>query len=330
MEKTNVISKGPQHHRLGSCNILGLPWSGSTYSSSTCWVWRGTIGSDSEMADSRIPYDLIPRTTLVKTWRWFVSSFQHWSGQIQFKHTSIPKLTKRPGSFSFPNISIAILITRLLDPDMVRTRCIYSIVGLQVISAIVSILIVFFLCSPTEKLWNPTVPGRCLNPNVLNYFSYWLSAYTTVTDFVLAIIPISVFWRLRMRFSAKLGVCIMMGLTMLSAIVTIIKATYLHLFTEHTDPRQCSRSHRFSQMLTFCSLWRCSISSLGAVSDANLSPVFLGREYDFNSIEADLQIAVSNKTLSLLPPAFPPCGHSSTKPSEATSLPKVTLARASN
>ncbi|KAJ6124149.1 hypothetical protein N7471_011466 [Penicillium samsonianum] len=29
----------------------------------------------------------------------------------------------------------------------------------------------------------------------------------------------------------------MMGLTLLSAIVTIVKATYLNLFTDHTDPR---------------------------------------------------------------------------------------------
>ncbi|KAM3069917.1 hypothetical protein ACMFMG_010624 [Clarireedia jacksonii] len=39
-----------------------------------------------------------------------------------------------------------------------------------------------------------------------------------------------------MRFSTRLGLCIMMGLTLLSAVVTVIKATYLHLFTDRTDP----------------------------------------------------------------------------------------------
>jgi len=61
-----------------------------------------------------------------------------------------------------------------------------------------------------------------------------------MTDIILAIVPISAFWKLQMPFSTKLGVCIMMGLTMLSAIVTIVKATYIHLFTNHTDPRQYS------------------------------------------------------------------------------------------
>jgi hypothetical protein len=109
---------------------------------------------------------------------------------------------------------------------------------LQVIIATISTFIVFFQCSPTKALWDPSVNGKCWRPSVLNDFSYFLSAYTTMTDFVLAIVPISVFWRLNMRQSTKIGICIMVGLTMLSAIVTIIKATYLHLFTDRTDPRK--------------------------------------------------------------------------------------------
>ncbi|KAJ6102313.1 hypothetical protein N7486_004740 [Penicillium sp. IBT 16267x] len=57
-----------------------------------------------------------------------------------------------------------------------------------------------------------------------------------MTDIILAIVPVTVFWKLQMRTSTKVAVCIMMSLTLLSAIVTIVKATYLHLFTDHTDP----------------------------------------------------------------------------------------------
>jgi len=101
-----------------------------------------------------------------------------------------------------------------------------------------SVFIIFLQCTPTEALWDPSVAGKCWDPVVFNDFSYWVSAYTTITDIVLAIVPISVFWKLQLRFSTKLGVCIMMGLTLLSAIVTIVKATNLHLFTDRTDPRQ--------------------------------------------------------------------------------------------
>jgi len=109
---------------------------------------------------------------------------------------------------------------------------------LQVIFAIITIILAFAQCQPTSKLWEKTLPGSCWSPNVLNYFSYWLCAYTTLTDFILAIIPIRAFWKLQMPKSTKIGVCVMMSMTMLSAIVTIVKGTYLSLFTDTKDPRQ--------------------------------------------------------------------------------------------
>ncbi|OJJ99211.1 hypothetical protein ASPACDRAFT_43874 [Aspergillus aculeatus ATCC 16872] len=140
------------------------------------------------------------------------------------------------GAFSFPNISIAILISHLLDPNPLRTRCLYAMVTMQVVFAMVSVFIVFFQCRPTQKLWDAAREGHCWDASVFDDFSYWVSAYTTMTDIVLAVVPIRVFWKLQMRTATKVRVCIMMGLTLLSAVVTIIKATYLHLFTDRTDP----------------------------------------------------------------------------------------------
>ncbi|KAK8070077.1 hypothetical protein PG994_006693 [Apiospora phragmitis] len=140
------------------------------------------------------------------------------------------------GAFSFPNISIAILVVRLLDPWPARARALYAMVIVQVVLALISVIIVFKQCTPTEKVWNKQLPGSCWSPDVLNDFSYFLSAYTTLTDIVLAIVPITTFWKLQMRTNTKVGVCIMMGLTLLSAIVTVVKATYLSLFNDQTDP----------------------------------------------------------------------------------------------
>ncbi|KAF9249454.1 hypothetical protein DTO013E5_2728 [Penicillium roqueforti] len=140
------------------------------------------------------------------------------------------------GAFSFPNISIAILIVQLLDPNPLRANLLYAMVIFQVILAMIYVFIVFFQCKPTEKMWNSSIEGTCWSSDIFNGFSYLVSAYTTMTDIVLAIVPISAFWKLQMPFSTRLSVCIMMGLTLLSAVVTIIKATYLNLFTDHTDP----------------------------------------------------------------------------------------------
>ncbi|KAL4949631.1 hypothetical protein BDW69DRAFT_173915, partial [Aspergillus filifer] len=140
------------------------------------------------------------------------------------------------GSFSFPNISIAILINNLLDPNPLRSRLLLGMTILQVIFAIISVILIFAQCKPTAALWDHTIQGQCWPQHIFYDFMYWTSAYTTMTDIILAIVPITVFWKLQMRRSTKIGVCIMMGLTLLSAVVTIVKATYLPLFTDVEDP----------------------------------------------------------------------------------------------
>jgi hypothetical protein len=109
---------------------------------------------------------------------------------------------------------------------------------LQVVFAMITIALAFRQCRPTNKLWEKTLPGSCWDPNVLNYFSYWLCAYTTLTDVILAVVPVRAFWNLQMPRSTKVGLIVMMSMTMLSAIVTIIKGAYLPLFTDTTDPRK--------------------------------------------------------------------------------------------
>jgi hypothetical protein len=109
---------------------------------------------------------------------------------------------------------------------------------LQVIFAMVTVVLAFAQCQPTQKLWEKTLPGSCWDPRILNNFSYWLCAYTTLTDAVLAIVPIAAFWDLQMKRSTKIGLSVLMGMTMLSAVVTVVKGTYLYLFTDMEDPRE--------------------------------------------------------------------------------------------
>ncbi|KIW01184.1 uncharacterized protein PV09_07466 [Verruconis gallopava] len=141
------------------------------------------------------------------------------------------------GAFSFPNISIAILVVNVLDRNPLRATLLYIMVIVQVTVALIAVVLIFMQCTPRSMLWNPYTPGgKCWSPHIFDDFNYFVSGYTTVTDIVLAVVPVSVFWKLQMPLSTKVGICIMMGLTLLSAIVTIVKATYLHLFTDRTDP----------------------------------------------------------------------------------------------
>lgn len=64
-----------------------------------------------------------------------------------------------------------------------------------------------------------------------------MTAYTMLMDVVLAVMPIRVFWSLQMSKKTKISLCSMMSLTLLSAIITAVKSSYLWLFTGSKDPR---------------------------------------------------------------------------------------------
>ena len=111
------------------------------------------------------------------------------------------------------------------------------------------------------------MPGTCWSPNVLNNFSYWFCAYTAFTDFVLAIVPVAAFWKLQMKRSTKIGLCILMSMTMLSAVVTIIKGSYLSLFTDTDDPCKHTRNYGMSASDANCrSVQPGTSRALGPVS----------------------------------------------------------------
>ncbi|KAI1332609.1 hypothetical protein F5Y16DRAFT_407312 [Xylariaceae sp. FL0255] len=73
--------------------------------------------------------------------------------------------------------------------------------GLNLLWLVVILIVTLLLCSPIEKNWNTTVPGRCINPTTL-----WLGngASGLVIDLIILFIPLPVLWGLQMKLSRKL------------------------------------------------------------------------------------------------------------------------------
>jgi hypothetical protein len=114
---------------------------------------------------------------------------------------------------------------------------------MQVIFALISVFLIYLQYTPTRGLSDHTITGDCWPQLVFYDFTYFVGAYTKVTDIILAVVPISVFWKLQMRRSTKTAVCVMMDLMLLSAVVTVVKTTYMPLFTDQVDPRMSPPSH---------------------------------------------------------------------------------------
>ncbi|EXL99009.1 hypothetical protein FOIG_08914 [Fusarium odoratissimum NRRL 54006] len=140
-------------------------------------------------------------------------------------------------AYSLPNAVILILIERLVGKTKtISRRFLRVVVAIQIMLALASVIITFVQCRPTKMLWDQSAQGECWSPHVFNYTSYAVSGFTVFTDLVLAIVPIHAFWKLQLKVQEKLEITFMLGLTFLSAIFTIIKATYLDTFNDRTDP----------------------------------------------------------------------------------------------
>ncbi|KAG8353682.1 hypothetical protein FVEN_g8284 [Fusarium venenatum] len=140
-------------------------------------------------------------------------------------------------AYSLPNVAILILIERLVgNTKIMSRRFLRIVVAIQILLAAISVVIIFAQCRPTKMLWDQSATGECWSPDVFNHSSYVVSSFTVLTDLVLAVVPIHAFWKLKLKRQEKLEITFMLGLTFLSAVFTIVKATYLYTFNDRTDP----------------------------------------------------------------------------------------------
>ncbi|KAL8940608.1 MAG: hypothetical protein Q9216_002721 [Gyalolechia sp. 2 TL-2023] len=138
-------------------------------------------------------------------------------------------------AYSLPNISVAIVLNRIIAPRRTVRITIYAVSIAQSIIAAISCVLLFAQCTPSEYLWNPTVEATCMPPSVITGYSYFVGAYSAFTDIFLAVIPAVVFWKLQLKTKTKVGLCLLMGTTALAAICAIVKTTKLYQLADLAD-----------------------------------------------------------------------------------------------
>ena len=80
---------------------------------------------------------------------------------------------------------------------------IHIILWSNVLFYVIVTFLEIFECLPREKIWNPTVPGRCINRNAnWNAIAIW----NTFSDFTILILPLVAIWNLQIARKRKLGI----------------------------------------------------------------------------------------------------------------------------
>ncbi|KAH6890675.1 hypothetical protein B0T10DRAFT_596850 [Thelonectria olida] len=130
--------------------------------------------------------------------------------------------------------SFAITLLRLATKSWQRYLLWYIILSLNIAMGMCCV-IQYVQCSPVEVLWDPTVKGKCWDPNVQIHYSIFAGSYSSAMDILMAIIPWVMMWKLQMKKREKAGLSLAMSLGVFAGIAAAIKTSYLPTIARSID-----------------------------------------------------------------------------------------------
>ena len=102
-------------------------------------------------------------------------------------------------------LSILLQLMHIFAPA--RERVTYYVcqimIWFNVLFYISTMLVVIFQCNPRAKFWEPTLPGHCINIEVVDIVA---AAINVFSDVVLLLFPITCVWQLQMPNRSKVAV----------------------------------------------------------------------------------------------------------------------------
>ncbi|KAI1324612.1 hypothetical protein F5Y16DRAFT_380327 [Xylariaceae sp. FL0255] len=94
-----------------------------------------------------------------------------------------------------------------------------TLLWLNIVFYIAILVFINLACHPHSKLWDPLLPGTCINTS---FSAPLIGSFNLATDVILFILPQKVIWSLRMSLKQRLGV----SLIFLVGILAIISASF--------------------------------------------------------------------------------------------------------
>ena len=129
--------------------------------------------------------------------------------------------TFSPTAAIWSKTSFAVTLLRFTEG---RTK---AFIWFLIVSGNVSIgltgLFLWVQCTPVQKSWDMTVPGKCWAPDVLMKYNIFSASCSAAMDIILALLPWTIIWQLTMRRVEKIGVAVCMSMGIFAGIIGIVK-----------------------------------------------------------------------------------------------------------
>ncbi|KAK6072309.1 cation-transporting atpase 4 [Seiridium cupressi] len=139
----------------------------------------------------------------------------------------------------FIKCSICVSLFRITAERKFRLM-LWGVMFLASLSALIGFIAVVITCNPIAKNWDPVLAadssiGYCIDYNIIQGISYYISASSIITDWACAVIPCFIVWNLQMRRKLKISVVGILALGAVASLTTIIRLPYLGTYTATSD-----------------------------------------------------------------------------------------------
>lgn len=128
-------------------------------------------------------------------------------------------------ALSLVKISIIASFLRIFPTKAIRW-IMYGL-GASIIAVwLINIFTTIFQCTPIKAAWDfEAIAPKCLPIMKVYYFS---TAFSILTDILLCVIPLPLFWKLKLPIREKYIVSALFGLGLVAAVASIMRITVLH------------------------------------------------------------------------------------------------------
>ncbi|KAL4808440.1 hypothetical protein BDV18DRAFT_158535 [Aspergillus unguis] len=130
--------------------------------------------------------------------------------------------------------SFAVTLLRIVFERWMTWLLWFVIITMNVVN-ILAALFVFLQCKDPRSNWDPSVVSDCWPDYVFMNFSLFVGAYSGAQDFLLALLPWTIVWRLQMKKKEKMGIAVAMSLGIFAGAAAIVKTTYLVKLSAKAD-----------------------------------------------------------------------------------------------
>ncbi|KAK7992118.1 hypothetical protein PG996_012866 [Apiospora saccharicola] len=123
--------------------------------------------------------------------------------------------------------SLGFTLLRIGDGKRWVQAIIYTCLALVTICTGGTGMYLFFQCTPVEKNWHPEMEGSCQPREIQTALSFLVAAVSITTDWIFAMLPFALIWKLQMGARVKASVIGLLGLGIFASIAPIVRLKYL-------------------------------------------------------------------------------------------------------